>query len=82
MTLNNNGNIIYCTVDNNNSASFKFKQKITGQIENGGTKVVSLKCLSNCWRAMEMSLIYCEISLQLKWSRNYIVAVTKIQVLK
>ena len=29
--LDNNGNIIDFPGDNNNSASFKFKQKITGQ---------------------------------------------------
>ena len=30
--LNNNGNIIDFNDDNNNSASFKFKQKITGEV--------------------------------------------------
>ena len=33
--LDNNGNIIDFPDDNNNSASFKFKQKITGQTGNG-----------------------------------------------
>ena len=63
--------------DNNNSASFKFKQQIiTGQTGNDGTKnveiTVSLKYLSNLWRKLEMSLINCEISLQLKWFKKCI----------
>ena len=71
--LGNNWNIIDFPDDNNNSASFKFKIKITGQKENGGTKdleiMVLLKYLSNFWRTHEMPLINCKISLQLKWSR-------------
>ena len=31
---------------------------------------VSLKYLSNFWRTLEMSLINCEISLELIWSKN------------
>ena len=45
-------------ITNNN----KFKQKITGQTGNNGTK--------NFWRTLEMPLTNCEISLQLKWSEN------------
>ena len=37
--LDNNGNIIDYPDDNNNSALFKFKQKITRQTGNGGTKM-------------------------------------------
>ena len=47
-----------------------------GQTGKGGTKdlqiIVPLKYLGNFWRSLEMSLIKCEISLQLKWSRNCI----------
>ena len=56
-------------VDNfsGNSASFKFKQKITGSTENHGTKVVQimvpLKYLSNFWRTLKMPIINCEINL-------------------
>ena len=58
------------------------KQKITGETGNGGTKdgeiMISLKYLSNFWRTFEMSLISCETSLQLKWSKKrFIVAGTK-----
>ena len=57
--LENNGSIIDFPDDNNNSASFKFKQKITGQTGAGGTKdvevMVPLKHLSifleNTWDA-------------------------------
>ena len=60
--LDNNGNIIdFPDGINNNSASFKFKQKITGQTGNGGTKDVEtmfpLKHLSNFWIILKMSLI-------------------------
>ena len=34
--------------------------------------MVPLKYLSNFWKKFEMSLINCEISLQLKWSKNCI----------
>ena len=75
--LDNNGNIIDFPDDNNNSASFKFKQKITGQTGNDGRKdveiMVPLRYLSNFWRTIEMPLINCEISLQLKWSRKCII---------
>ena len=41
--LDNNGNIIDFPANNNNSASFKFKQEITGETESGGAKDVK-KC--------------------------------------
>ena len=34
--------------------------------------MLPLKYLDNFWRTLEMSLINCEISLQLKWSKNCI----------
>ena len=57
--LENNGSIIDFPDDNNNSDSFKFKQKMTGQTGAGGTKdvevMVPLKHLSifleNTWDA-------------------------------
>ena len=75
--LDNNGNIIDFPDDNNNSPSYKFKQKITGQTGNGGTKDVEIMVLSkylyNFWRTLEIPLINCEISLQLKWSKKCII---------
>ena len=35
--------------------------------------MVPLKQLSNIWRSLEMPLINCEISLQLKWSEKCII---------
>ena len=35
--------------------------------------MVPLKYLSNFWRTLKIPLINCEISLQLRWSRNCIV---------
>ena len=72
--LNANDDIIDFPANNNNSASFKFKQQIIGQTGNGGTQdveiMVPLKYLSNFWRTLEMPLINCEISIQLKWSKD------------
>ena len=74
---NNNGDIIDFPGNNNNSNSFKFKQQITGQTGNGGTKnveiMVPLKYLSNFCRTLEIPLINCEINLQLEWSKKCII---------
>ena len=73
-TLGNNGNIIDFLAKNNNNISFKFKYQITGQTGNSSTKnveiMVPLKYLSNFWRTLEMLLIDCEVSLQLKWCKD------------
>ena len=61
LDLDKNSNIIDFPANNNNSASFKFKEKITGQTRNGGTKdfeiMVPLNYLSNFSRTVEMFLI-------------------------
>ena len=76
--LDNNNYVTDFPNDNNNSISFKFKQQITGQTGNGGTKdveiVVSLKYLSNFGGTLEMPLINCETNLQLKLSEKFILA--------
>ena len=70
-----NGNIIDFSNINN---SFKFKQQITGQAGNGRTKdveiMIPLKCLSNFWRTLAVSLINCEITLKLTCSEKHILA--------
>ena len=75
--LENDNNIVDFPANNNNRASFKFKQQIRGQTGNGGTKdfetMVPLKYLSNFWRMLKIFLINCEICLQLKWSKHCIV---------
>ena len=57
-----------------NSASLKFKQKITGLPGDGGTIAVQimvpLKYLIRFWRALKISSINCEINLILTWSAN------------
>ena len=56
------------------SASFKFKQIITNQIRNDGTKDVKIMMpLSNFWRALEMPLINCKINLILTCSAYYFI---------
>ena len=71
-TLDDNNFINDFLAANNNSISFKFEKKITEQTGNGITKDAEImepsKYLSNFWRTIEMSLISCEINLQLKWS--------------
>ena len=73
--LDANDNIIDFPADNKSNISLKSKQKIIIQTGNGGTKDVKirvpLKYLSNFWRTIEIPLINCEISIQLKWSKNY-----------
>ena len=72
-TLDANDNIIDFPPDNKNNISLKSKQKIIVQTGNGGTKDVKIiipsKYLSNFWRTIEIPLINCEISIQLKWSK-------------
>ena len=57
---------------------FKFKQKLTGQTDNNGRKnveiIVPLKYLSYFWGTLEMSLINCEINLNLTWSEKCVIA--------
>ena len=53
--LDNNGNITDFSDDNNNSASFKFKQKITGQTGNGSTSDDEI--MVHLRRTFEMLLI-------------------------
>ena len=69
--LNANVAIADFPADNNNSASFKFKTKISDGIGDDDTKNVKikvpLKYLSNFRRTLEMLLINCEINLILTW---------------
>ena len=67
-----NNNVNYPIKD---SKSFDYKTSITGKLEGHNTEkqvgiVVSLKYLSNFWRAIDMPLIKCEINLILTWSEN------------
>ena len=66
--------------DNNlqNSESFKFKVKITGNTPNDGNTedvgiMVPLKYLSNFWRTLEMPIINCQVEPILTWSKNCVI---------
>ena len=72
-----------------NSNTFKYKIKITGNTYNvnagadgydvnkNGTQEVELaiplKYLGNFWRALNIPLISCEVSLELKWDKNCVI---------
>ena len=72
-----------------NSNTFKYKNKTTGNTYNvnagtqgydvnkNGTQEVELaiplKCLGNFWRALNIPLISCEVSLELKWDKNCVI---------
>ena len=72
-----------------NSNTFKYKNKIIGNTYNvnagadgydvnkNGTQEVELaiplKYLGNFWRALNIPLISCEVSLELKWDKNSII---------
>ena len=72
-----------------NSNSFKYKNKIIGNTYNidataanydankEGTKkielAIPLKYLGNFWRALNIPLISCEVSLELKWNKNCVI---------
>ena len=91
LTNDNNNNFANRNVVNSNT--FKYKNKITGNTYNvdaaaagydvnkNGTQVVEiaiqLKYLGNFWRALNMPLISCEVSLELKWNKNCVIASLK-----
>ena len=72
-----------------NSNTFKYKNKITGNTYNvdsgaqgygvnkNGTQEVQLaiplKYLGNFWRALNIPLISCDVSLELKWDKNCVI---------
>ena len=60
------------------SESFKYKTKIIGKTPAAGNAknveiAVPLKSLTNFWRALEMSLVNCEINLLLTWSEDCVI---------
>ena len=72
-----------------NSEAFKYKNKITGNTynvdagaqgydvnKNDTQKIelaIPLKYLGNFWRALNIPLISCEVSLELKWDKNCVI---------
>ena len=67
--------------DNNmkvvNSNTFKYKNKITDNTNIQGTKdielSISLKYLGNFWGALNIPLVSCKVSLELKWDKNCVI---------
>ena len=95
LTNDNNNNFANRNVVNSNT--FKYKNKIIGNTYNvdaaaagydankNGTQEVKiaipLKYLGNFWRALNIPLISCEVSLELKWNKNCVITSLKqIQV--
>ena len=79
LPLANNGNV---TDINKGNFTRKNKEKITGQTGKNGTKnvktMVPLKYLGNLWRTLKTPLSNCEINLDLKWSKNYVIVATNL----
>ena len=84
--LTDDDNDNFANINVVNSEAFKYKNKITGNTynvnagadgydvnKNGTQKVelaIPLKYLGNFWRALNIPLISCEVSLELKWNKN------------
>ena len=68
-----------------NSKSFKYKTSIVGKTPASNDSltdakvVIPLKYLSNCWRALNMPLINCEVELILTWSKNFVLVDMKVK---
>ena len=80
--VNNNGDIVDFN-GANATDSFNSKTNITGQTDNNGRIdnveiMVPLKYLSNFWRTLEMSLIKCEVNLNLTWSVDCVIIYTDV----
>ena len=87
--LTNDGNDNFANRNANFSNTFKYKNKITGNTYNvdaaaadydvnkEGTQAIELaiplKYLGNFWRTLNIPLISCEVSLELKWNENCVV---------
>ena len=87
--LTNDGNDDFNNRNVVNSEAFKYKNKITGNTyyvdaaaqdcdvnKNGTQKIelaIPLKYLGNFWRALNIPLISCEVSLELKWNKNCVI---------
>ena len=86
LTNDNNNNFANRNVVNSNT--FKYKNKIIGNkynVDAGAddydanknvTQIIELaiplKYLGNFWRVLNMPLISCEVSLELKWNKNWV----------
>ena len=80
-----------------NSNTFKYKNEIIGNTYNvaagaagydankNGTQTIELaiplKYLGNFWRALNMPLISCEVSLELKWNKNCVITSLELKAI-
>ena len=87
--LTNDNNDNFANINVVNSEAFKYKNKITGNTYNvdtgaqgydvnkNGTQeielAIPLKYLGSFWRALNIPLISCEVSLELKWNKNCVI---------
>ena len=87
--LTNDGNDNFANRNVVNSEAFKYKNKLTGNTYNvdagaqgydvnkNGTQKIELaipsKYLGNFWRALNIPSISCEVSLELKWTKNCVI---------
>ena len=87
--LTNDDNDNFANINVVNSEAFQYKNKITGNPYNvdagaqgydankNGTQeielAIPLKYLGNFWRALNIPLISCEVSLELKWDKNCVI---------
>ena len=69
-----------------NSNTFKYKNKIINNTNNAGTKdielAIPLKYLGNFWRSLNIPLISCEGSLELKWDKNCVITSLEQRVIE
>ena len=60
-----------------NSKTFKYENKIIDNTNNVGIKdielAIPLKYLGNFWRALNIPLTSCEVSLDLTWDKNCVI---------
>ena len=91
--LTNDDNDNFANINVVNSEAFKYKNKITGNTynvdagaegydvnKNGTQKIelaIPLKYLGNFWRALNIPLIRCEVSLELKWNKNCVTSLER-----
>ena len=80
--INNNNNNNNNEIINNittTSKSFEYKTKIITSMPNDNNildaeVVVPLKYLSKFWRSLDLLLIYCEIELDFRWTKNCVLS--------
>ena len=69
-----------------NSNTFKYKNIIINNTNNAGTKYIKLgiplKYLGNFWRSLNIPLISCEVSLELKWDKNCVITSLEQRVIE